>query len=199
MALDFTVVFSVRQRFGDNLRDGKPPRPPGSEFDSEKELGLETGAPFVGLEKDFSFQCPSVDRSHVAILLFQSQGVSIRQNMEINGQPIFGGIPTSVDSDTKRIESGSEAQQVRNLLARWNGNIMLIHSGVLQENNILRIRAAEMTDGNVDDFVIDNVVVLFKARPRGPVLDPGTVIALSAAALVANIAAWGYILWKFGL
>ena len=43
---------------------------------------------------------------------------------------------------------------------------MLIHPNVLQESNILRVRAAEMTAGNVDDFVMDNVVVVFKTGRR---------------------------------
>jgi hypothetical protein len=50
---------------------------------------------------------------------------------------------------------------------------MLIHPGVLQENNILRIRAADATAANIDDFMVDNVVVVFKTGqqasgvPRG--------------------------------
>ena len=54
---------------------------------------------------------------------------------------------------------------------------MLIHPGVLQENNLMRIRAADMTAGNVDDFVVDNVVVVFKTGGRGGVLDPRAATA----------------------
>src|SRR3954468_13058644 len=49
-------------------------------------------------------------------------------------------------------------------------------SDVLQENNILRVRAAEMTAGNIDDFVMDNVVVVFKTG-RSSVVDPGSMVA----------------------
>jgi hypothetical protein len=53
---------------------------------------------------------------------------------------------------------------------------MLIHPNVLQESNILRVRAAEMTAGNVDDFVMDNVVVVFKTG-RSALVKAGSVVA----------------------
>jgi hypothetical protein len=65
MALDFTVVFSVRQRFGDAKID---------------DLGLETEAPFVGSEKEYPFSCPDVDPSQQAILLFQCMGANLQQS-----------------------------------------------------------------------------------------------------------------------
>ena len=79
MALDFTVVIRVRQRFGD---------------DKSNNPLLETEAPFVGVQKDFAFVCPNVDRNQDAILLFESQGVDVQQPLLINGQQIFGGIPS---------------------------------------------------------------------------------------------------------
>jgi hypothetical protein len=170
MAVDYTVVMAVRQRFGDLKRDEKPSL-------NETESGLEPDAPFVGAEKSFAFRCPSVDRSQFALLLFQALGVSTVQALEINGQTIFGGIPITVDRDTRRLGSGSDAHTVHSLGARWNGNVMLVHPGVLQDNNIMRIRSAEMTADNLDDFVIDNVVVVFKTRTAGGVLDPGTLSA----------------------
>ena len=157
MAIDFTVVMDVRQRFGDLKRDEKPSL-------HESESGLEDEAPFVGAQKSFAFRCPSVDRSQFALLLFQALGVSTKQALEINGQTIFGGIPITVDRDTRTLGSGSDAHTVHALGARWNGNVMLIHPGVLQENNVMRIQAAEMTAENLDDFIIDNVVVVFKTR-----------------------------------
>ena len=168
MAVDYTVVIDVRQRFGDLKRDEKPSL-------NETESGLEPEAPFVGAEKSFAFRCPSVDRSQFALLLFQALGVSTVQALEINGQTIFGGIPIAVDRNSRRLGSGSDAHTVHSLIARWNGNVMLIHPGVLQDNNIMRIRAAEMTADNLDDFIIDNVVVVFKTRVTGPTVDPGTI------------------------
>ena len=172
MALDFTIITDVRQRFGDMIRDEKPSL-------RERESGIEDDAPFAGWEKSFAFRCPSVERSQFALLLFQTLGVSVRQGLEINGQTIFGGIAPSVDFESRILGSGSEAHQDRSALARWNGNVMLIHPNVLQENNILRVRAAEMTAGNVDDFVMDNVVVVFKTGRSG-VFNPGSVVATAS-------------------
>jgi len=170
MAIDFTVVMDVRQRFGDLKRDEKPSV-------HESESGLEDEAPFVGAQKSFAFRCPSVDRSQFALLLFQALGVSTKQALEINGQAIFGGIPITVDRDTRTLGSGSDEHTVHALGARWNGNVMLIHPGVLQENNVMRIQAVEMTAENLDDFIIDNVVVVFKTRSSRPSVDPGTLSA----------------------
>ena len=173
MALDFTIITDVRQRFGDLIRDERASL-------RERESGIEDDAPFVGWEKSFAFRCPSVDRSQFALLLFQTLGVSVRQGLEINGQTIFGGIAPSVDFESRMLGSGSEAHQDRSAIARWNGNVMLIHPSVLQENNILRVRAAEMTAGNVDDFVMDNVVVVFKTG-RSAVANTGSVVATAKA------------------
>lgn len=143
MALDFTVVITVRQRFGDREED---------------DFGLETEAPFVGVQKDFEFRCPNVDRSQIAILLFQSQGANVRQRLEINDQQVFGGIPASIDL------APLGGDRIANV-ARWNGNVMLVSPGVLQENNVLRIQAGEIGNaGNIDNFIVDNLVVVFKTR-----------------------------------
>lgn len=154
MALDFTVVIAVRQRFGDG---------------DEDDLGQETEAPFVGAQKDYEFQCPGVDRGQQAILLFQCQGANVPQNLEINGQLIFGGIPSAVEQAAVRVGSGGFIQSIP--VAQWNGNVMLVHPGVLQENNVLRIKTREIGDsGNVDNFIIDNLVIIFKVRRvSGPV------------------------------
>jgi len=121
MALDFTVVITVRQRFGDN---------------DIEDTGLETDAPFVGAEKDFEFHCPNVDSRQQALLLFQCMGTNGQQSMEINGRPIFGGIPAATELLT--LPSGIVSH------AQWNGNVMLIEPGVLREDNVLRIQAGEM-------------------------------------------------------
>jgi len=168
MAVDFTVIVDVRQRFGDNKLDEKPSL-------NEKESGLELDAPFVGAEKSYAFRCPAVDRRQFALLLFQALAVSTVQSVEINGQAIFGGIPVTTDRNTRTLGSGSDAHTVHSLIGRWNGNVMLVHPGVLQDNNVMRIRAAEMTAENLDDFIIDNVVVVFKTNPARVSIDPGSV------------------------
>jgi hypothetical protein len=149
MALDFTVVIVVRQRFGDRDAD---------------DVGQETAAPFVGQQKDYEFRCPGVDRNQQAILLFQCQGANVQQSLEINGQQIFGGIPAAVEQAPFPVLYPSNI--VGSFpIAQWSGNVMLVHPGVLQENNVLRIRAREIADsGNVDNFIIDNLVVVFKTR-----------------------------------
>jgi hypothetical protein len=148
MALDFTIVTDVRQRFGDYAR-GEKESPP----DADTRIGLE---------RSFAFRCPSVDRKQFAILLFQTLGVAVRQGLEINGQTIFGGIAPSLDPAARILGPRAESPEDRTTLATWNGHVMLIHPGVLQENNILRIRAADATSANIDDFLVDNVVVVFK-------------------------------------
>ncbi len=148
--MDFTVISSVRQRFGDTAQD---------------DLGQELEAPFVGRSKIFTFQCPNVDSSQSAILLFQSQGVNVRQNLQINGKTVFGGIRESIE-----LAASSSLHFTR---AQWNGNIMLVHSGVLvdKSDNTLMIEAKELNEGNLDNFIIDNIVILFKTKSGG-VLSP---------------------------
>ena len=158
MALDFTVMMSVRQRFSDSERD---------------DFGLETDAPFVGLRKDYSFNCPDVDSSQSAVIFFQSQGVNIGRPLKINNVTIFGGIRSSVEqtASTGRVVSGSTVLIDQAIIAKWNGNIMLVQNGVLRAtNNILQIES----DG--DNFIIDNVVILFKTRTGvvSPTFDPVT-------------------------
>jgi len=156
MALDFTIVTDVRQRFGDYAR---------GETESAGGGGLEADTP-PGLAKSFAFRCPGVDRKQFAILLFQTLGASLRQGLEINGQTIFGGIAPSIDPAARILGPRSESPEDRTTLGTWNGHVMLIHPGVLQENNILRIRAADATAANIDDFLVDNVVVVFKTAQQ---------------------------------
>ncbi|MDQ4024205.1 MAG: hypothetical protein M3217_01770 [Actinomycetota bacterium] len=140
MPSDFTVIINVRQHFGN-----EPGRLPGA---------------FAGANKEFPFLCPNVDPTQEAVLLFQTLDVEHEKNfIAINdptgtsGDPeVFGGIPVSrSDSD-------------------WNGNVMLVRPGVLRESNILRLGARDSRgglgglSGDVDEFVIDNVVVFFKTR-----------------------------------
>lgn len=152
MALDFTVVIQVRQRFGNQANTGNV------------DIGLEFDAPFVGTEKEYRFQCRNVDSNQTAILLYQTQGVGVRQRMEINGQQIFGGIPASTDvAPITHISPPPGGVEILKF-AQWNGNVMLVHPGVLKPSNVLLIRAENLADGQRDNFIIDNLVVLFKTR-----------------------------------
>jgi hypothetical protein len=141
MGSDFTVILSVRQHFG-------------NEADYLKDV--EPGLLFVGPTKDFHFDCPKVEPGADAVLMFQTRDVDHDKNIiHINpataAQPtVFGGIPVSPSKDT------------------WNGNIMLIRPGVLRDtNNVLHIESRNGSGGSggdIDDFIIDNVVVLYKTR-----------------------------------
>jgi len=149
MALDFTVVTAVRQRFGES-----------NVIDDAWNIGLEADAPFVGLEKIFEFDCPDVNPGESAILLFESQGVDVRQTLEINGQQVFGGLPfTPLSAPLTASARG---------WAAWTGNVMLINPGMLQSQaNVLRIASTATLlplddGGRIDSFVVDNMVVVFK-------------------------------------
>ena len=134
MSADFTIVSPVRQGFGNE---------PGY------LNGIEPQVPFVGPTKDFRFSCPRVNPTEDAVLMFQSRDVDSSRNIiRINDQDVFGGIPVSPNKDT------------------WNGNIMLIGKGVLQgSGNVLHIESRNMSGGgggDIDDFILDNVVVMYK-------------------------------------
>jgi hypothetical protein len=137
MGSDFTVIIRVRQHFGD-------------------DQGSMPGA-FVGNNNSYPFSCPNVDSTQEAVLLFQTLSVDHDKNfIAINssgatGEPeVYGGIPVSRSNQD------------------WNGNVMLIRPGVLRENNTLLLGARASNGsllGDIDDFVIDNVVVFFKTTP----------------------------------
>src|SRR5262245_20244932 len=135
MGATFTVIQFQRQHFGNE---------PGS-FDD-----IEPDVPFVGAAKEFVFDCPHVDPNEAACLLFQSRDVDHRHNMvRVNGIDVFGGLPVSPARDS------------------WNGNVLLVerHHQLREAGNVLRIEARNAnggTAGDIDDFIIDNVVLVYK-------------------------------------
>jgi len=139
MASNFTVVLFTRQHFGNEQ---------GTFNDIEPDV------PFVGPAKDFPFNCPNVDPSETACLKFQSRDVDHRGNVfQINGVNVFGGLPVSPSRDA------------------WNGNILLVEPRHrLQEaGNVLHVEARNssgQTVGDIDDFIIDNVVIEYKTLAR---------------------------------
>jgi hypothetical protein len=83
MAVDYTVIQPVRQRFGDG------------DYRMELNDEREVEAPFVGRQKDFAFSCPNVDPGQMAALHFESIGLTSDANvLEINGRPVPGGTQT---------------------------------------------------------------------------------------------------------
>ena len=137
MATDFTTVLAQRQHFGNergNFND------------------VEPDVMFVGPTKDFEFNCPNVNPGETAFMMFQSRDVDHRRNIfRVNGVDIFGGLPASPSRDT------------------WNGNILLIESRhqLKTTNNVLHVEARNGSGGggsDIDDFIIDNVVIVYKTR-----------------------------------
>jgi hypothetical protein len=136
MSADFSTVIAVRQGFGDEPALLK---------------SMEPNVPFVGPTKDFAFACPNVNPSETAVVMFQSRDVDHNRNIfTINGSNVSGGIPVSPNKDT------------------WNGNVMLIGAGVLRASgNELHVEARNASGGgggDIDDFILDNVVVMYKTR-----------------------------------
>jgi hypothetical protein len=135
MATNFTVILFQRQHFG-------------SEPDTFDDI--EPNTPFAGPTRDFSFDCRGVDPSETAFLMFQSRDVDHQRNIfQINGVDVFGGLPVSPARDG------------------WNGNILLIepHHQLRTTGNILHVESRNSGgagDDDIDDFVIDNVVIVYK-------------------------------------
>jgi len=162
MGTDYTVIQPVRQRFGDN-----PSGLPGKSHTDWEEQSVESEAPFVGLAKDFPFQCPSVDRSQWAVLQFNSLGVSTYDNViQVNGVNIPGGISV-----------GPSWPFETPYVPLWNNHSLLVEPGVLGEQNILHIASGSGGTGNHDDFLIDNVVIWFKTHTSNrPPIDPPNMV-----------------------
>lgn len=137
MPCDFTVILHQTAHLGDD----------------EEMFGT---APFKG--KDFDsdrFSCPNVKSSERAVLFFQTRDVDNARNViQINGSDLFGGIPVS--------STGGAESPI------WNGNVALVEANVLlASGNVLHLGARNSsggTSGNVDDFLIDNVVILYKTQ-----------------------------------
>ncbi len=164
--MDFTVVVRVRHHFGDFVED--PVAQVGTiEVNVEAGTELEAGAPFVGPSATFQFDCPSVDSSADGVLLFQSMGVSHRNNLlEVNEVTVPGGLYMSAQFLT--VPGASESGFGLLEQGAWSANVLLIPINLLRETaNTLRIESRNQdggTDGNLDDFIVDNVVVFYKTR-----------------------------------
>jgi hypothetical protein len=136
MATHFTVILFQRQHIGND---------PGT-FDD-----VEPDVPFAGSAKSFSFDCPGVDPAETAFLMFQSRDVGHNRNIfQVNGVDVFGGLPVSPARNT------------------WNGNILLIEPRhqLKAAGNVLHVESRTSSGesvGDIDDFIIDNVVIVYKS------------------------------------
>jgi hypothetical protein len=98
-------------------------------------------------------------------------GVRQEQILEVNGVGVFGGVP-----ETDLVLGGTggpfpssgvpgHSHSVTAASFGWTGNVLIIGQGVLKDSgNLLRIASGG------DEFVIDNVVVLYQTRQTGPVI-----------------------------
>ena len=112
--------------------------------------GSRPGA-FVGNEKRYAFDCPNVDPDTWAVLMFETLDVDHELNaFEVNGHAIAGGIPKSPSRNA------------------WNGNVVLINPNWLKEHGnelyIGSLNSEGTLSRDIDDFVMDNVVVLYKTK-----------------------------------
>jgi hypothetical protein len=147
MATSYTVVLFSRQHIGNER----------GVFDD-----VEPNVAFVGPAKDYPFDCPGVNPAEAAFLMFQSRDVDHQRNvLRVNGVDVFGGLPASPARDA------------------WNGNILLVerHHQLKATGNVLRVEArtgAGGSTGDVDDFILDNVVITYKTLEVVPQLPTAT-------------------------
>lgn len=170
MAMDFTVIQPVRQRFGDdNVIDGR--------FLSEGEEPLEQEAPFVGQSKEFSFVCPRVDRNQMGVLQFESLAVTAGRHYSFS--PEFSGkrniirindvdIPGAI-TPAPWVNRGDELS----LLHFWKSHSLIVPANILHPQNVLYIESVPIPISGgttLDNFIIDNIVVFFKTSFDGSVV-----------------------------
>src|SRR4029453_8045173 len=165
MATDYTVVLFSRQHLGNEA----------GVFND-----VEPNVVFVGRAKDFPFDCPGVNTAESAVMIFQSRGGGHQRNiLSVNGVDVFGGLPASPARD------------------EWNGNILLVerHHQLKATGNVLRVEARSAdggSTGDVDDFILDNVVIMYKTLDVVPQLptatgDLGSFLASELIPSITNV------------
>ncbi len=113
---------------------------------------IEPSVPFVGPTKDYTFDCPNIRSNETAVLMFQSRDVDHQRNIiNINDVAVYGAIPASPNRDT------------------WNGNILLVEArhNLRATDNELHIESRNARGGggsDIDDFILDNIVIMYKSR-----------------------------------
>jgi hypothetical protein len=141
MSSDYKVIIFHPQHFGN---------------EANTFTNIVPASDFARQAKEFGFDCPNINTREIAVLTFQSLDVDYRTNVfRVNDADIIGGLPLS---------SGRDA---------WNGNIMLVppHHRLKATGNVLRVESRDSgggTSGDIDDFVLDNVVIMYKTQPSPP-------------------------------
>ena len=165
MATNYTVVLFSRQHIGNEA----------GVFND-----VEPNVVFVGRAKDFPFDCPGINTAEAAVLMFQSRDVDHQRNiLRVNGVDVFGGLPASPARD------------------EWNGNILLVerHHQLKATGNVLSVEARRSdggSTGDVDDFILDNVVIMYKTLDLVPQLptatgDLGSFLASELVPSITNV------------
>lgn len=159
MAADFTVIIA-----GGRRSDTRGRQQFGANPDRFREvLRAEYAHSFAGSHRDFVFECPGImEPSPEAVLMFESRDVDHNRNViQINRGDERGEEerPWTISPGTIPVSPNRDA---------WNGNVMVIAPGALEEDgNILHIESRNARGrggGDIDDFLIDNVVVLYKTE-----------------------------------
>ena len=144
MPTEYEVILSQRRHFGDQQE-------------------LFGTAPFIGpddsiFDGEFVFNCPNIDQSKTAVLMFQARDVDHSKNIFlVNGIQPFGGLPVSPARESADASG-------------WNAHVLLLNPSrhSLEETaNRLLISSRDKngaTTGDRDDFVVDNIVIFYKSR-----------------------------------
>jgi len=150
MPSDFTVIQAVRQRFGDQA--------------DAWEVQTEQEAPFVGAAKDFAFSCPGVLPAEWGVLQFGTLGVfKTTPILRINGVDIPGAISAGPGA---MLVTPAGQTLLHTFLPFWGSHSLLVPPGALREQNTLHVESTPTPEGDLDNFILDNVVVFFKT-PAG--------------------------------
>jgi hypothetical protein len=141
MGSNYTVIIRRRQHFGVNPNI----------FDGEFPHGVPS---FVGLEQDYTFDCPDVDPVEIAVLFYNAYAVhsemdSPLNRFEINGGQLYGGLYP---------QSGSAGYSL------WATQELLVEPefGLKETGNVLHVAASAKTS----DFILDNIVIMYKTASR---------------------------------
>jgi len=107
---------------------------------------LLPGVPFVGKQKDYRFDCPGINPNQTAVLLYNSYDAGPRDRFEVNGKQLYGGIYEGPGGN------------------RWASHELLVEPefSLKPQGNGVNV------SGNLDDFILDNVVIMYKTAGSEP-------------------------------
>src|SRR4029453_3633396 len=139
MAVDFTVIQAVPQRFGDATPD-------------RSEGLVETEAAFIGKSKDFPFSSPNLLGGGWGVVNFRSRrvpavadfGLGNANILQINGVDIPGGMtrdPVAAEVAVRQ-------------MPLWTNHSLLVPPNVLKEENVLHIESVRIPQAAcLDNFI----------------------------------------------